>query len=77
MSLEQRSALEEIARRYNGVMEAGKLKQKRDMASEVHRLVFQAIKEIEAEQPANPDLLREATSLFLDIRMGRPSTFPA
>lgn len=76
MSSEQRSALEDIARRYNGVIEASKLKQKRDMASEAHRLVLQAIKEIEAEQPGDPDLLRDATALFLDIRMGRPSTFP-
>jgi hypothetical protein len=76
MSSEQRSALEDIAKRYNAVMTTGKLKQKRDMASEAHRLVFQAIKAVEAEQPADADLLRDATALFLDIRMGRPTNFP-
>ena len=76
MSSAQRSALEDITKRYNAAMETGKLKQKRDMATEAHRLVFQAIKAIDAEQPADADLLRDATALFLDIRMGRPSAFP-
>lgn len=76
MNSEQRLTLEEIAKRYNAVLETGKVKQKRDMASEAHRLVFQAIKLIESKQPVDADLLRDATALFLDVRMGRPSTFP-
>jgi hypothetical protein len=76
MSLEQRSALGDLAKRYNTVLETGKLKAKRDIASEAHRLVFQAIKNIEAVQPVDADLLRDATTFFLDIRTGRPSTFP-
>jgi len=73
---EDRLQLAEVARRYNTALESGKVKQKRDAASEAHQSVLQAIKKIQAAHPVDADLLRDANALFLDVRMGRPSSFP-
>jgi hypothetical protein len=75
-NVEKRMALQEIARRYNAALATGKVKARRNAASEAHDLVFKAIKELEAIEPQDVELLREANALFLDIRFGQPTTFP-
>jgi hypothetical protein len=77
MSTDKKSALEKIARNYNAALQSGKVKERRDAASEAHRLVFQAIKEIEAEAPLDTELLKHANEMFIDVRMGRPTVLPA
>ncbi|PHV34741.1 hypothetical protein CSQ94_04975 [Janthinobacterium sp. BJB312] len=76
MKSENRVSLENIAKRYNAAITTGKVKQIREVATEAHQSVLQTIKNIEATQPVEDDLLQQANTLFLDIRMGRASTIP-
>ena len=73
MSRNQREELAAIAANYNAALQTAKSKQKQKAAEAAHDLVFQAIERIKASKTVDRELLRDATELFMSIRMGQPA----
>ncbi|MAF04699.1 hypothetical protein [Herbaspirillum sp.] len=73
MSRDQRAELAAIAASYNAALQTAKSKQKQKAAEAAHDLVFQAMERIKASEKVDGELLRDATELFMAIRMGQPA----
>ncbi|MBP0596265.1 hypothetical protein J8I87_43100 [Paraburkholderia sp. LEh10] len=69
-----REHLQAVAKEYNDAIDKGKVRELRKLAERSHDIVWQAIKEIESTPVTDPQLLDDATGLFMDIRWGQGTT---
>lgn len=66
--------LRDMAARYNAAVAAPKIRPRRLVAEEAHKLAFDAIQKLQALPSDESELIAAAEAMLMDIRWGRPTS---